>query len=388
MCQYNKRVCILLSLLIILSGCQTSTLFTVPPPKTAGLSVANQNYIKLKEALPLYENAVAYPWQPIPANIKFQAGKKNAAVALLRQRLRATHDLTISSDLGDNVYDVALIEAVKIFQKRHGLKPDGIIGEETRQQLNISPQQRLHQIQVNMQRWATLSQELSNHYIMVNVPAYQLEVVENGKKVLEMKTIVGRPSRPTPELTSTVTRVVFNPYWNVPHKLAQKDILPKLLEDPDYLDDMHIKILDKQEDNAKMVDQEDVDWQDAEDNGFKYHFRQDPGLDNALGSVKFEFTNSEDVYLHDTPAKNLFGQDKRDFSSGCIRLEKPFDLVTYLMKDNPQWNEERLQMLLTSGKTSYVKAATPTPIIITYITAWVDENGLVEFRDDLYGHDE
>jgi murein L,D-transpeptidase YcbB/YkuD len=275
------------------------------------------------------------------------------------------------------------------FQSTHGLNPDGVVGNDTREALNISPEQRVMQIQVNMARWAKLSKELGDHYIIVNIPAFTMNLVENGNSVLNMKAIVGKPERPTPEIESTVTRIVLNPYWNVPKLIAQKDIIPKIINDPGYLDEMNIKILNREDDSDSYeIDPGEIDWQAVEAEGFQYHFRQDPGENNALGLVKFEFENSHDVYMHDTPAKELFDAEKRDFSSGCIRLEKPFELVTYLMAQNENWSEERMQSILDAGKTSYIKIARPMPVIIAYLTAFVDDSGQLQFRNDIYGWDQ
>ncbi len=201
------------------------------------------------------------------------------------------------------------------------------------------------------------------------------------------QAIVGKPERPTPEINSTVTRIVFNPYWNIPKMIAEEDIVPKAINNPDYLDDMHIRVFERQDTDAAELDPHDVDWNSAQDDGLQYHLRQDPGNDNALGLVKFEFPNSNDVYMHDTPAKNLFNLDKRAFSSGCIRLEKPFELVTYLMQDDPEWTNDMLEQILAANTTKYQKVSRPTRVIITYLTAWVDDEGDLQFRDDLYGLD-
>jgi murein L,D-transpeptidase YcbB/YkuD len=373
------------------TACQTTTLpaAAAVPPSTqeANFSLADKNYRQLLQALPVYQNAAAHPWAVLSAQVPLKLGVKNLAVVALRARLKATNELQLNEHPGLDVYDAALGNAVKTFQACHGLKPDGIIGKDTLYALNRPAAELLTQIQVNLARWAKLAGELGNRYILVNVPAYRLEVVENGRIILSMKAIVGKPTRPTPDIQSTVTRVIFNPYWNVPQLIAQKDIVPKIINNPAYLHDMQIKIINREEDNATEVSPEDIDWQAAQAEGFQYHFRQDPGSQNALGQVKFEFQNSHDVYMHDTPAKSLFAADKRDFSSGCIRLEKPFALVAYLMQADPAWDNDRLETILAAGKTRFVKVPTPTPVIITYITTWVDEKGQLQFRDDIYGRD-
>lgn len=356
-------------------------------PDFSSLSIADKNYAALQQALPMYENAVANPWATIPFNTKLKPGAKNLAVLALRGRLIATGDLISNHQRGFTVYDDDVVQAVKHFQSCHGLKPDGIVGAATLYELNIPPEQRLQQIQTNMNRWAKLSTELGNRYIMVNIPAYQLDLVDNGQRILTMKAIVGKPTRPTPELSSTVTRIVFNPYWNIPKMIAQEDIVPKAIEDPSYLDNMGIKIFDRQDNDSYQINSDEIDWNIAQYEGLHYHLRQNPGNNNALGLVKFEFQNTEDIYMHDTPAKNLFERDKRAYSSGCIRLEKPFDLVAYLMQDNLEWSDDRVQAILSEGKTKYIKVSKPTKVIITYVTTWVDDGGNLQFRDDLYGLD-
>jgi murein L,D-transpeptidase YcbB/YkuD len=350
-------------------------------------SIALKNYTRLQQILPIYENAVAHPWPTISSKGPLlKIGIHGMRVVAIRERLRATGELKESGDFSSDVFDDELEDSVIYFQTCHGLKADGVIGPATLAELNVPAQERLKQIQINMSRWAKLSNELSDRYILINVPAYELDLVEHGNTILSMKAIVGKPTRPTPDIESTVTRIVFNPYWNVPRLIAQKDIVPKILADQGYLDEMHIKVINREEDSAPEVDQNEIDWQAAAVEGFRYHFRQDPGENNALGLVKFEFQNSHDVYMHDTPAKNLFEADKRAFSSGCIRLERPFDLVSYLMEDNPKWNNDRIEDVLEKGKTTYVKV-TPIPVIITYLTTWVDDNGDVQFREDIYGRD-
>ena len=375
-------------LFFILSSCTTTTIQTNHPIKnTANLSIADRTYAQLQQALPMYQEAVLHPWVTLPTNVKLKPGVKSIYVIALRGRLKATGELVSEDNNNLNVYDHAVTDAVKCFQLSHGLEPTGAVGPATLAELNVPPAERLQQIQVNMRRWAKLSHELGERYILVNVPDYKLQVVENGEVVLSMKAVVGKPERPTPELSSTVTRLVFNPYWNVPNTIAEEDIVPKIISNPDYLEEMHIEILNQQTDDAVVLNPKDIDWQSIELNGFPYHFRQEPGSENALGLVKFEFDNSHDVYLHDTPAKNLFDLTKRDFSSGCIRLEKPFELANYLMKDDPSWTEDKMQDILDTGKTRYIKASTPTEIVIAYLTAWTDESGNIQFRDDVYSED-
>ncbi len=350
-------------------------------------SLAQKNYAKLRQALLLYQNASMHPWPVIQGNRLLKEGMHSKIVPLLRERLREINELPADYNQMDNRYDSELAASIRLFQEHNGLQADGIIGQNTLEKLNILPALRAKQIEINMQRWASLLPYLGSRFIMVNIPEYRLHVYEDNQEVLSMKAIVGKPTSPTPELNSQIKRLVFNPPWNVPVKIAQKELVNKVMENPGYLDENHIRIFDSPESDAVEINQYDVDWEAAANNGFPYHFRQDPGDDNSLGLVKFEFENSHDVYLHDTPAKELFNQEIRDLSHGCVRLENAFALVDYLMRDNPEWTEDRVQDILSEGKTKYIKAYRPTPILITYITAWVDEDGAINFRDDVYGKD-
>lgn len=361
---------------------------TLPEFSTSDpVSIANLNYEVLQHTLPIYENAVSHPWASIASDVALKPGKKNVAILALRERLRATGDLQPEKDTGLILFDPYLTDAVKHFQYTHGLNADGIVGSATLYELNIPPEQRLMQIRINMDRWAKLARELKNRYILVNIPAYRLELVDNGQRILTMRAVVGKPERPTPEIISTITRLVLNPYWNVPKRIAERDIIPKVIENPDYLSELGIRVFDRQDVDATEIYPSEINWMKARANGFQYHLRQDPGEQNALGLVKFEFQNSDDIYMHDTPAKDLFDKDRRAFSSGCIRLERPFDLADNLMENDPKWNDEIVYSLLTEGKTKYIKVAKPTKVIITYLTTWVDDEGNLQFRDDLYGLD-
>ena len=236
------------------------------------------NYAKLNGALALYENAVANPWPTVPPTQKLlKVGSKGYSIFLLRERLRRTNDLLPENDQGGEKFDRNLADAVKTFQIRHGLKADGVVGNATIAELNVPPEERVKEIRMNMARWENLESRLGNRYILVNIPDYQLHLVDNGMEILNMKVIVGRPQRPTPEVVSTVTTIVFNPYWNVPEKIANKDIVPKAKENLAYLDEEQIKIYDGQDRNAQEIDPRDIDWSSAQQRGFKYHFRQDPG---------------------------------------------------------------------------------------------------------------
>ncbi len=362
-----------------------------PPPymnAPAPSTLASKIFWELNDALTLYQNAQEHPWPVIPDETRvLSLGTKNKAVLLLRERLKMTGDLSAENDTGRKYFDADLEDAVKVFQARHGMKADGVVGRDTRNALNIPPEVRVKQIAINMQRWANLSAQLGSRYVMVNIPDFHMYLIDEDRTVLTLKAIVGKRDLPTPELSSKITKIEFNPDWDIPDKIAQNDIAPKVLNDPDYLYRMHIRVF-KNPSSHHEISPNNIDWESAAENGLNYHLRQDPGPDNALGLVKFEFQNTEDVYMHDTPAKNLFDVDIRDFSHGCIRLENPFALVEYLMKDDPDWNEQHMQEILDSGKPNHVKVTHPIPIFITYITAWVDDEGRLNFRDDIYQQDQ
>jgi murein L,D-transpeptidase YcbB/YkuD len=371
----------------------SQTAFAAQPDATPSSSAnfAAQNYARLQAELPYYQDAVShpekYPWPIIPTSRKaLHLGMRDGIILLLKQRLRTTHDL-VDHNTASLLFDKDLAKAVKVFQSRHGLTPDGVVGNDTLAALNVSPDIRLKQIVINMQRFLQLENELGDRFVLVNIPEYQLHLIEDNREVLTMKAIVGKPTRETPELSSEITRLVFNPHWSVPHMIAQNDIVPKVIENPSYLNENNIRIFNNQESDAYEMSADDINWRDAEENGFQYHLRQDPGVKNALGLVKFEFQNSHDVYLHDTPAKELFNKDKRDFSSGCIRLEKPFALVAYLTHDDKRIDGDKIRNTLETRHTTYFSIQDPIPIYITYITAWVSDDGVVHFADDIYGKD-
>jgi murein L,D-transpeptidase YcbB/YkuD len=351
-------------------------------------TLASKNSTSLQTELALYQTAAQKPWVALDIDHhKLKSGRHNPVVPLIRERLQLSGDLGNSENPDNTIYDKQLILAVKHFQARHNLNADGIIGHDTLTELNIPPEQRIKSIQVNLQRWSDLSKKLGERFIIVNIPDYQLYLFDKGNQVLMMKAIVGKPDWQTPELISRITRIVFNPYWNVPVTIAANDLVPKAKSDPYYLEDMHIKVFINNGNHSEQVDRSEIDWQNVKSEDTSYTFRQDPGDDNALGVVKFEFPNEHDVYLHDTPVKSLFEGPVRDLSHGCVRLEKPLDLVTYLMKDDPKWDENRTQEILDTHKTNYIKIPKPIPIYITYITVWADENGVVNYRDDIYQRD-
>lgn len=309
-------------------------------------------------------------------------------VSALRRRM------TISGDLKDSappeqpdLYDQDLASAVKAFQNRHGLAPDGAIGRKTRQALNVTITQRIRQIELNLERWRWMPRDLGDRYIIINTAAFFLRVMENHKKVMEMKVVVGRPARQSPAFSATMTYMVFNPYWNVPYTIAVQDILPKLADGVDYLIDNGFKVFSGWGDDARELDPLEMNWNSYTQQNFPLRLRQEPGKKNALGQIKFMFPNKFAVYLHDTPQRSLFNEVQRDFSSGCIRVEDARSLAAYLLSDKAGWSRQRLLKALETGMRQVVHVPNPITIHLNYMTAWVDENGHLQFREDIYQRD-
>ncbi len=302
--------------------------------------------------------------------------------------LAATGDLIAGDGDGDPaLFDEGLERSVKAFQIRHGLEPDGAVGVKTALTLNVPAAERLAQIRANLERWRWVTQDLGEKYILVNVAGFNVEVVEAGRGVLNMPAIVGRAYRQTPEFSGRMTYIEVNPVWNVPPKLAREDILPKAKKDPAYLKKMGFRVLENWTDGAPEIDPEAVDWSQVDAENLTYRFRQDPGPHNSLGRIKFMFPNKFDVYLHDTPERGLFKRAARDFSSGCIRVEKPLELAEYVLRDDPEWSRERLLAAIEAQETQVVSLRKPLSVHLLYWTAWLAEDGRAQFRQDIYLRD-
>ncbi len=286
------------------------------------------------------------------------------------------------------VFDEAVESAVKRFQRRHGLRADGVVGQATRSALNVPVEKRIEQIEINMERCRWLPKELGPRYVLINTAAFDLRIVEDGIARWTSRVIVGRDYRRTPVFSDEMTYIVFNPYWHVPPTIALKDILPSVRKDPTYLGRKGIKVIMGWGTETRETDPGTIDWSSVGTSGLKYRFRQDPGPENSLGQIKFMFPNKFHIYLHDTPAKELFEKPERAFSSGCIRVEKPLELAEYLLRGSPQWNRGRILDILKTSKELTVPMPEPIPVHLLYWTASVDEEGLVNFRQDVYQRDQ
>lgn len=336
--------------------------------------------------------AAAGGWPVVPSGKSLKKGVSDPRVPILRRRLIAGGDLAPAMASEDPRFDETLDLAVRRFQRRHGLADDGAVQKETLKALNVPVERRVAQMLVNLERWRWLPQEVGSRFLFINIPDFSLTAVENGRAPLSMRVVVGRRhSRDpkidyrTPVFTGRMTHLEINPYWNVPHNIAFREYLPKLKKDSLALRKQAMKIIIGRD---TVVDPQTVEWEKLDEQTFKkYRIRQEPGAFNALSHIKFMFPNRFDVYLHDTPQRSLFKRTVRDFSHGCMRVEKPIDLAVYLLQDDRNWSRERILAAIRKGKNMAVDLPAPVTVHIAYWTAWVDPDGTVQFRDDIYRYD-
>jgi hypothetical protein len=356
-----------------------------------GTPVPQTPYARLKSALGRYRTvAERGGWPTVPAGPLLKKGDSGRRVAILRMRLISTDEYGYLTAKAFGLFDDDLEQAIRNFQERHGLEADGIVGPKTFAALNVPVEQRLRQMRINMERWRNVSRKLGERYILINSANFELKMIENEQTIASMRAVVGRPDRPTPVLSSEITHIVFNPYWYIPTVIVLEDLLPKIKKDEEYLNRENIEVFKRSNGHILEVDQEIIDWSTVTATTFNYKLRQDPGPQNALGRVKFIFPNNFSIYIHDTPARELFRKAKRSFSSGCIRIEQPVDLAEHLLRSDSgdrTLTREEILARLDSGVRRRVRLPEPIPVHIVYCTAWVDDKGSVQFRDDIYGRD-
>lgn len=314
------------------------------------------------------------------------ADVKSHRVAQLRDRLSQSGDYQQNFSADFEYFDHELAEGLKRFQTRHGLEADGVAGRNTLKALNTSVQDRIAQLEVNLDRWRWLPRDLGENHIIVNTAGYQMDVVLNGYKALSMDVIVGRNKRETPIFSDEMEHLVFNPTWNVPKSIARRDLLPKELANPGYLHNGNYVALSHSDQSSRALNTFSPEELDPAAFNANYRLMQRPGSNNALGSVKFMLPNKHSIYLHDTNAKNLFEEVARAFSSGCVRVKDPVTLAKTLLT-NEGHTEYDVEQLFTSNKTKTVPLRNRIPVHLTYQTAWVDESGTLNFRNDFYNHD-
>lgn len=352
-----------------------AALDTLPPP--------HRGYHRLVDALAQYRAiAAAGGWPFVPGGKLLSLGSEEERVAVLRRRLAAEGFLAAAQP-NSTVYDARLQRAVVRFQRRHGLEPDGIVGTESLSALNVPVERRISQILANMERWRWLPRALPAHRAEVNIAASHLRVVENQKVALRMRVVVGSPRHPTPIFQSEIRSVVINPPWNVPDSIWKREIFPRLRKEPGYLASKKMSIVGRGDDPHGLQ----MDWAAMTTPPSGIRLQQAPGPWNALGRIKFNLPNRFDVYLHDTPERGVFKRASRALSHGCIRLEEPSALLSYLFPDEGQ--RPKVPPLQDTGPaaTQPVTVAQPLPVFLLYWSAFAESRGTVHFRRDIYGHD-
>jgi len=346
-------------------------------------------YRRLRQALAHYRQIESLGgWPSIPAGPMLRAGVRDPRVVILRRRLTLEGDLSLPATAAGERFDEGLAYAVEHFQVRHGLQVDGVVGSETLAALNVPVAERIAQIVLNMERWRWLPQYLGRRYLIVNIPAYQLIAYEEGEARLSMPVIIGSRWRPTPVTAGLLYKVVLNPFWTVPRNIALRDVVPRQRRNPDYMPSYHIRVFSDWE-GSEELDPQQIDWSAVNDRHFPYMLRQDPGPKNPLGQAKFLFNNPYSVYLHDTPDEALFAESVRAYSSGCIRLEEPLRLATFLLagEEGWSWSEGMVQAVINTRLTYELPLSAPIPVYLLYLTVWVGEGGAVHFSRDIYGED-
>jgi murein L,D-transpeptidase YcbB/YkuD len=346
-----------------------------------------RQYRDLRKAYARLEaQAQTTDWPRIPTGPLLREGMSDPRVPLLRQRLAASPatppvPMPAETVYDAELYDAELVEAVTAFQRSHHLQADGIVGPETVAALNVPPADRLAQIRVNLERLRWLAREKEDNFVLVDIAGAEISYFRAGAVVWNARTQVGRPSRPTPRLRSEITHLTFNPTWTVPPTILRNDTLPSIREDIGYLERNRFRVLDYA---GNRLDPEEVDW----GNPTRIMLRQDAGPDNALGRVAIRFPNPFHVYLHDTPSQRHFAADRRAVSSGCVRVERPMELVDLLMADGSDAGPGHAERLVAENRTRSFHLARPVPILLAYWTADADADGNVRFRPDIYRSDE
>lgn len=366
----------------------------------ASLAPQHSQYAKMHQALKtLLADTRAWPTLSLTESLRPE--QTSQELAALREILQRTGMLTTPGDISllttpvvtasattpaIDTYSGDLVDGVKRFQQWQGLDADGVIGKRTRDWLNVSPPMRAALLALNIQRLRLVPDNVTTG-IMVNIPNYSLSYYQNGTEILSSRVIVGQPKRKTPLMSSSLYNVVVNPPWNVPTTLVRKDIIPKVIKDPSYLQRNGYMLLSGWTPEAEAIDPSMIDWSVMSAERFPYRLRQAPGANNSLGRYKFNMPNSEAIYLHDTPNHGLFQRDIRALSSGCVRVNKASELAGLLLQD-AGWNDARISTALAQGNTTYVPVKHRIPVNLYYLTAWVADDGKPQFRTDIYNYDD
>jgi murein L,D-transpeptidase YcbB/YkuD len=355
---------------------------TILMPKASLPTLSPATVQHTEHAIREYEGIVARGgWPTIAGSGRMRLGNRHPGVTELRNRLISTGDIDSRTGMSD-IYDSYVEAAVKRVQARHGLSVDGIVHEQTIKALNVPAQVRLAQLRTNLGRLRHMSSNLAARFVVCNIPAARIEAIENGVAVSRHTAVVGKPDRPSPDINSKIIEINFNPFWTVPNSIVRKDLIPKMQSEPDYLTKNRIRILDPRGNELQPAQ---INW--YSDEAVNYMFKQDPGAFNSLGSIRINFPNRDGVYMHDTPSKNLFGEDFRFHSSGCVRVQNVRELVNWLLVETGGWSRQEIDQVIKSGDRKDAKISRPVPLYWVYITAWATPDGVSQFRDDIYNRD-
>lgn len=342
-----------------------------------------RSYWMMKEDLAFFLELENEPWPAIISDTTINPAQSNQLLPKIRRRL-----IKLRYSLSDSIsvtYDTELEKQLKNFQKDWGLNADGVIGKGTLLALNTRPEMLINRLKVNMERFRWLPLHEPRKYLMVNIASFDLVLIEGVDTLISMRAIVGKDYRETPVFNALMTYIVFGPSWTVPPTILKNDVIPELLKGPEYLKKKNMKLL--RYDGSEIAYSE-IDWTKISRNNFPYMVRQNPGAENALGKVKFMFPNSYNVYIHDTPSRGYFARDDRAMSSGCIRIEKPFELAELLLADSPEWPPEKIHTAMQQNRGQTASLKTPVEVLLLYLTSWTGGNGRVQFRKDIYMWDE
>lgn len=346
-------------------------------------TIDSPDVIHLRAAIRRYQRLVnAGGWPSVKRGRTLRPGDRHARIAQFRARLKVTKDYREAEPVADEtLYDAQLHRAVRRFQLRHGLRADGIVGKSTVAAMNETASEKLRRLRLNLQRYRTLPRHTGQH-VVVNIPEYRMRLLDDRAEVLQMNVVVGKSRFPTPEISDKIDYIVLNPYWNLPRTIAVREVLPKLKEDPSYLQEQQMEVLQ----GSKVLNPAELSWQTFSENQFPVRLRQRPGPSNALGSMKFIFPNPHNVYLHDTPSRWAFNKSKRALSHGCIRLADPAALAQALVEGNSKVRSDELEEMTSSGNRKVVTLRQSIPVDIVYLTAKADAS-MVWFFRDLYRRD-
>jgi len=350
-------------------------------------------YRKLEEVLATYRAiADAGGWPVVPDGEVLNVGMRSPRVVPLRKRLLASGDLLSRGKKGPDTtsarFDADLLSAVRRFQTRHGLRPDGRVGKPELTALNIPVEDRIARIEINMERWRWSPEDFGPRHVIVNLPEFMVHLVHGDTLIQAIPAVIGQDTTRTPVFDDQITYIVFGPTWRVPHSILKNELLPALKRDKHYLEQHFMRVFDGTKNSAEELRSDSIPWRKLDPDSPKVWVRQDPGPENPLGRVKFMLPNPWDIYLHDSPSRGPFMRVDRRASHGCVRVEKPFDLATWLLQDKrATWDSLHIVTAMDSSSDRVVGLPKPFPVHFVYRTAWVDTLDRLEFRNDVYGYD-